>query len=104
MGFAAGGNIGDQHAMFEPVHGSAPKYAGKNKVNPFATFFAVEMLLRWLSDRRADPKLARQADRLEKAIGATIAGGTARTYDQGGHVTTSEAGDRVAEAVRAVAA
>jgi isocitrate/isopropylmalate dehydrogenase len=101
MGFAAGGNIGDHHAMFEPVHGSAPKYAGKNQVNPFATFFAVEMLLRWLSDRRHDPALGRQADRLERAIGKTIAGGTARTYDQGGHVTTSEAGDRVAEAVRA---
>lgn len=104
MGFAAGGNIGDHHAMFEPVHGSAPKYAGKNQVNPFATFFAVEMLLRWLAERRVDPKLARQADRLEQAIGATIAGGTARTYDQGGHVTTSEAGDRVAAAVRAVPA
>ncbi|MCI4325192.1 MAG: isocitrate/isopropylmalate dehydrogenase family protein [Thermoplasmata archaeon] len=101
MGFAAGGNIGDHHAMFEPVHGSAPKYAGKNQVNPFATFFAVEMMLRWLSERRGDAALGRQADRLERAIGKTIAGGTARTYDQGGHVSTSEAGDRVAEAVRA---
>ncbi|MGD0588382.1 MAG: isocitrate/isopropylmalate family dehydrogenase, partial [Thermoplasmata archaeon] len=44
MGFAAGGNIGTDHAMFEPVHGSAPKYAGKNQVNPFATFFAVEQM------------------------------------------------------------
>ena len=40
MGFASGGNIGAEHAMFEPVHGSAPKYRGKNQVNPFATFFA----------------------------------------------------------------
>jgi 3-isopropylmalate dehydrogenase len=104
MGFAAGGNIGEQHAMFEPVHGSAPKYAGKNQVNPFATFFAIEMLLRWLAERRNDAHLARQADRLERAIASTIAAGSARTYDQGGHATTSEAGDRVADAVRAVAA
>jgi isocitrate/isopropylmalate dehydrogenase len=103
MGFAAGGNIGDHHAMFEPVHGSAPKYAGKNQVNPFATFAAVEMMLRWLGERNSDPALLRQADRLGAAVATTIAGGTARTYDQGGHVTTSEAGDRVADAVRAVA-
>ena len=102
MGFAAGGNIGDHHAMFEPVHGSAPKYAGKNQVNPFATFAAVEMLLRWLGERNSDTALLRQADRLGTAVATTIAAGTARTYDQGGHVSTSEAGDRVADAVRAV--
>ena len=101
MGFAAGGNIGDEHAMFEPVHGSAPKYAGQNRVNPFATFFAIEMMLRWLGDRHHDPRLSRQADRLERAVAKTLAAGTARTYDQGGTATTSDAGDRVAEAIRA---
>ncbi len=100
MGFAAGGNIGDEHAMFEPVHGSAPKYAGQNRVNPFATFFALEMLLRWLSDRHGDRGLARQADRLESAVARVLAAGTARTYDQGGTATTTDAGDRVAEAIR----
>ncbi len=100
MGFAAGGNIGTDHAMFEPVHGSAPKYAGKNQVNPFATFFAVEQLLRWLGSRHADARLGRQADRLETAIATTLASGDARTYDQGGPVTTSGAGDRVAAAIR----
>ena len=100
MGFAAGGNIGERHGMFEPVHGSAPKYAGKNQVNPMATFGAVEMMLRWIGERHSDPGLIAQADRLERAVAKTIAGGTARTYDQGGHTSTSEAGDRVAEAVR----
>jgi 3-isopropylmalate dehydrogenase len=100
MGFAAGGNIGDDHAMFEPVHGSAPKYAGKNQVNPFATFFAVEMLLRWLADRHHDERLRRQADRLERAIGRALRDGSAKTYDQGGTVTTSGAGDRVAQLIR----
>jgi isocitrate/isopropylmalate dehydrogenase len=104
MGFAAGGNIGTEHAMFEPVHGSAPKYAGQNRVSPFATFFAVEMMLRWLGDRRSDPRLIRQADRLERAVATVLATGSARTYDQGGTVTTSEAGDRVVAAVRGSAA
>ncbi|MGI0055162.1 MAG: isocitrate/isopropylmalate dehydrogenase family protein [Thermoplasmata archaeon] len=100
MGFAAGGNIGDHHAMFEPVHGSAPKYAGKNQVNPFATFFAVEMMLRYLSEKRGDPSIAAQADRLEHAIAGVLQRAEARTYDQGGTTTTSEAGDRVAAALR----
>jgi len=100
MGFASGGNIGSEHGMFEPVHGSAPKYAGKNQVNPFATFFAVEQLLRWLGARHSDSRLVRQADRLERSLARTLASGTARTFDQGGTVTTREAGDRVVEAIR----
>jgi len=101
MGFAAGGNIGEAHGMFEPVHGSAPKYAGKDQVNPFATFFAVVMMLRWLGDRHQDGRLVGQADRLERALARVLADGSARTYDQGGTVRTSGAGDRVAGAVRA---
>lgn len=100
MGFAAGGNIGAQHAMFEPVHGSSPKHAGKNEINPFATFAAIEMMLRWLGDRRADVRMTGQADRLEQAIVSVLGTGTARTYDQGGTVSTTGAGDRVAEAIR----
>jgi 3-isopropylmalate dehydrogenase len=100
MGFAAGGNIGQDHAMFEPVHGSSPKYAGKGQVNPFATFLAIEQMLRWLADRHDDPRLGRQADRLDRAVAAVLASGTARTYDQGGNVTTHGAGDRVAESIR----
>jgi isocitrate/isopropylmalate dehydrogenase len=103
MGFAAGGNVGIDHAMFEPVHGSAPKYAGKNQVNPFATFFAVEQLLRWLGTKHSDTRLTGQADRLERAVARTLSDGSARTYDQGGSTTTSEAGDRVAEAIRSEA-
>ncbi len=104
MGFAAGGNIGDAHAMFEPVHGSAPKHAGKNVVNPFATFSAVEMMLRWLGERHADAALLRQSDRLERAIVGVLRAGAARTYDQGGPVSTTGAGDAVAGAIRGMAA
>jgi len=100
MGFAAGGNIGADHAMFEPVHGSAPKYAGKNQVNPFATFFAVEQMLRWLGGRKGDVRVLRQAARLENALARTLAEGKIRTYDQGGSATTSAAGDAVVTAIR----
>jgi isocitrate/isopropylmalate dehydrogenase len=102
MGFAAGGNLGTEHAMFEPVHGSAPKHAGRNEANPFATFFALVQMLGWLGERHSDPRLAAQGHRLEAAIARTLEGGKARTYDQGGRATTREVGDRVAEAVRAV--
>jgi len=100
MGFASGANIGAEHAMFEPVHGSAPKHAGKNQVNPYATFLALEQMLRWLGSRHDDRRLAQQADRLERAVATTLAAGGAQTYDQGGRSSTSEAGDRVAAAVR----
>ena len=100
MGFAAGGNLGLEHAMFEPIHGSSPKHAGKNQVNPFATFFAIEQMLRWLAGRKGDQGLTAQADRLEAAVARVLAAGTARTYDQGGTTTTSGAGDAVARAIR----
>jgi isocitrate/isopropylmalate dehydrogenase len=99
MGFASGGNIGDAHGMFEPVHGSAPKYAGKNQVNPYATFFAVEQMLRWLAERHGDAGLANQADRLESALARTLADGGSGTYDQGGQASTRAAGDRVVAAL-----
>jgi len=100
MGFASGGNLGTEHGMFEPVHGSAPKYAGKNQVNPFATFFAVEQMLRWLGERHRDARLLTQADRLERTLARVLAQGGSGTYDQGGSVTTSGAGDRVVAAIR----
>jgi len=100
MGFASGANLGDRHGMFEPVHGSAPKYAGKNQVNPYATFFAIEQMLRWLGERHADAGVTRQADRLQRVLARTLAAGGSGTYDQGGTASTRDAGDRVAEAVR----
>lgn len=102
MGFASGGNVGETHGMFEPVHGSAPKHAGTNRANPFATFFAIHQMLRWLGGRHQDSGLLAQAERLEKALASVLSSGSARTYDQGGSATTRAVGDRVAEAVRAV--
>lgn len=74
LGVAPGANIGSTCAVFEPVHGSAPKYAGQNKVNPMAMMFSGVLMLRHLEEREA-------AGRLEKAITQVIAEGKNVTYD-----------------------
>ncbi len=74
LGLAPGANLGDEIALFEPTHGSAPKYTGQNRVNPMAMMLSGVMMLRHLGETEA-------ADRLEKAIAAVIAGGKSVTYD-----------------------
>jgi isocitrate dehydrogenase (NAD+) len=74
LGLAPGGNFGTKAAVFEPTHGSAPKYTGQNKVNPMAMMLSGVMMLRHLEEREA-------ADRLEGAIAHVIAEGHAVTYD-----------------------
>lgn len=89
LGFACSGNIGDSLAVFEPTHGSAPKYAGMNKVNPIATILTAKMMLDWLGE-------ADLAAQLERATAAVIAQGRVRTYDMGGKATTTEMAEAVA--------
>jgi isocitrate dehydrogenase (NAD+) len=74
LGVAPGGNIGDDAAVFEPTHGSAPKYAGQNKVNPMAMMLSGVLMLQHLEEMEA-------ADRLEAALAAVIAAGKFVTYD-----------------------
>jgi isocitrate dehydrogenase (NAD+) len=74
LGLAPGGNFGAHAAVFEPTHGSAPKYKGQNKVNPMAMMLSGVMMLRHLDERDA-------ADRLEEAVAAVIAEGSSVTYD-----------------------
>lgn len=83
LGFACSGNIGDNFAIFEPIHGSAPKYAGKNSANPIAMLLAVKMMLDWLGETDG-------AQRLESAVKAVLNSGTIRTYDAGGTSSTTE--------------
>ncbi len=89
LGFAASGNIGSKFAVFEPTHGSAPKYAGMYKVNPMATMIAAKLMLDWLGE-------ADKSAKLEKAIATVIAEGKVRTYDMGGKNSTMEIADAVA--------
>jgi isocitrate dehydrogenase (NAD+) len=100
LGVAPGANYGETVAVFEPTHGSAPKYAGQNKVNPIAQMLSGVLMLRHLDERDA-------ADRLEAAIAGVIAEGTSVTYDMKPNrddptaVGTSEVADAVIEKLEA---
>jgi isocitrate/isopropylmalate dehydrogenase len=93
MGFGYSGNIGDNYAVFEPTHGSAPKYAGQNKVNPLATILAAKMMLEWLGEKD-------KAAEIEGAVADVVRRGEARTYDMGGSTTTSGMAEAVAHTLR----
>ena len=90
LGLAPGANLGDQIAVFEATHGSAPKYKGQNKVNPMSMMLSGVMMLKHIGEGKA-------AERLEKAIAGVIAEGKSVTYDMtsGKAVGTSQ----VAEAI-----
>ncbi len=89
LGFACSGNIGDNYALFEPTHGSAPKYTGMYKVNPIATLLAVKMMLEWLNEYN-------KAQSLEMAVSEVIKEGKVRTYDLGGNSSTLDVAREVA--------
>jgi isocitrate dehydrogenase (NAD+) len=92
LGVAPGANIGADAAVFEPVHGSAPKYAGQNKVNPTALLRSGVLMLDHLGETDA-------ARRMEQAIAAVIAEGTTVTYDLGGTAGTQEIAQAIAARV-----
>ncbi|MDD8030758.1 MAG: isocitrate/isopropylmalate dehydrogenase family protein [Acidobacteriota bacterium] len=92
LGFACAGNIGDNYAVFEPTHGSAPKYTGMYKVNPIATLLAAKMMLEWLGEKD-------KANTLEQAVAEVIREGKARTYDLGGTAKTLEVAEAVASKI-----
>ena len=100
MGMAPSGNIGSAHALFEPVHGSAPKHAGKGKVNPIAMLLSVHMMISHLSRRNADAEAGRPATAIEKAVIDVISEGRTLTYDLGGTSSTQEVGDAVISRTR----
>ncbi len=89
MGFGYSGNIGESYAVFEPTHGSAPKYAGQDKVNPLATILAAKMMSEWLGESRI-------AQKIESAVAEVVARGEVKTYDMGGNAGTREMAEAVA--------
>ncbi len=95
LGFGCSGNIGEKLAVFEPSHGSAPKYAGQSKVNPIATILAAKMMLDWLGEKA-------KAEAMERAVAETIAEGKVRTYDMGGSATTLGMGEAIARRLACV--
>jgi len=95
LGLAAGANIGDAYGMFEPVHGSAPKYTGQNRVNPTATIMAAQMMLDYLGEKEA-------AAKIENAVMKVLNEGKVRTADLGGSSTTSEMSDAITSKVKSL--
>ncbi|KAB2907918.1 MAG: isocitrate/isopropylmalate dehydrogenase family protein [Ignavibacteriales bacterium] len=89
LGFGCSGNIGDKLAVFEPTHGSAPKYFGQYKVNPIATILAAKMMLEWLGEQVL-------ADKVENAVARVIQEGKFKTYDMGGDTKTLEMAEAIA--------
>jgi isocitrate/isopropylmalate dehydrogenase len=92
LGFGCSGNIGTKLAVFEPTHGSAPKYAGQHKVNPIATILAVKMMLDWLGENE-------KGMRLENAVARVIKEEKIRTYDMGGKDSTLDMAYAIANKV-----
>ena len=89
LGFAASGNIGDDYGLFEPTHGSAPKYAGQYKVNPTAMMLSTKLMLDWLAETG-------KAAKLQSAIAENIKQGKVKTYDLGGDSTTLDVAKDIA--------
>lgn len=92
LGIVPGANIGDGCAVFEPVHGSAPKYAGQNKVNPTAIILSSVLMLKHMGEKEA-------ADKIFKATAEVIKEGKTVTYDLGGTASTSEMADAIIQKI-----
>jgi len=89
LGFAASASTSKTMGVFEPNHGSAPKYAGQNKVNPIAALKSIVLMWEWLG--RTD-----LSEELEKAIAINVAEGKVRTYDMGGSSSTTDVANDIA--------
>jgi len=104
MGMAVGANVGDQNGMFEPIHGSAPKHAGKDKVNPIAMILTVKEGLQWLGHKQGNEAMGRAAEAIEHAVLQVLERGEPLTYDLVGPdraSSCSTVGKAIAEIARA---
>ncbi|MBD3407404.1 MAG: isocitrate/isopropylmalate dehydrogenase family protein [Candidatus Lokiarchaeota archaeon] len=106
MGMAPAGNIGDKKAVFEPVHGSAPKHYGKHDTNPVASILAGAMLFKWIADAKSDRHALQVARAIENAVESVLKEGHIRTYDlcrgkweKISPASTEKMGDAVIEAL-----
>lgn len=91
LGVAPSADIGTQHAVFQPCHGSAPDIAGQGVANPMAMILSAAMMLDWLGQKQAVPQLCEDAAKLQNAVETVIANGEARTADMGGQASTRDA-------------
>ena len=95
---APGANIGDNFALFEPIHGSAPTRIGKHTANPLSMILAAKMMLDWLGEQYNDPKCLSAAEAVENTVEETLRKRNT-VPDLGGKVTTVEMGEAIAEEI-----
>ena len=100
LGLAPSAEVGDEHGMFRPIHGSAPKYSGKYVANPIATILSAKMLMDWLADKSNDKSVRDAANRIEKAVDLTLKEGKVLPRDLGGSSKTNEVGNEIAKKIR----
>src|SRR4051794_17831106 len=99
MGFSPSADIGDEHAVFQPAHGTAPDIAGKGIANPLAAILSAALLLDWLGRRHANADCLKAAERIEEAVTQVLTAGKILPADQGGSARTAEVGDTVVGAM-----
>jgi 3-isopropylmalate dehydrogenase len=95
LGMAPGANIGDNFAIFEPIHGSAPDIAGKNTANPISMILSAKMMLEWLGEKYNDKKAIEAGNIIESSVIHTLGRGLV-VPDLGGSNTTNEMADEIA--------
>ncbi len=98
LGMAPGANVGDNFALFEPIHGSAPTRVGKQTANPLSEILAAEMMLSWLGERNNDPQCMKAALGIEAAVVRTLKEGNS-VPDLGGNKTTLGMAEAIAETI-----
>ena len=101
MGMAPSGDIGDHHALFQPAHGTAPDIAGQGKANPTAMLLSTGMMLEWLGQRHADPRLLDAAALIERAVEQAFAQGLVKPFEFGGSHGTADITNAVTAALKA---
>ncbi len=95
LGLAPSADIGEEHAVFQPCHGSAPDIAGQNSANPFAMILSAAMMLDWLGNKHNNAALVADSHRLKAAVYTVINENKHTTSDIGGNASTTEACDAV---------
>jgi 3-isopropylmalate dehydrogenase len=99
LGLGPSAEIGEEHGLFQPSHGTAPQIAGKNVANPMATILSAAMMLDWLGDKHGDSVCLDAAAKLENAVAKILEKGEVRTPDIGGTSSTTEVAEAIAGCV-----
>ena len=98
IGIAPSGNINPENkfpSLFEPVHGSAPKHAGQNKVNPIASINSIQMMMDWLGRKKSNDQMVHIGKLIDESVADHLKDGKNLTYDLGGKSSCSFVGESI---------